>query len=91
MAKNEKEGRKKIHIGIYADEIPTVMQMLDEQKHELIGEELNGKDIRTYFGLKPTHREGIKGELKAEIKELSVEQQRELLAEIKKRKEETAE
>ena len=77
---------RKIIVGIYQDEIATIEKRMSEEKHDLIGSELNGKDIRTYFGLKPTHREGIKGELKKEVSALSVDEQKELLEEIRKKK-----
>jgi len=84
----EKENKKdkRIVVGIYPDEVEVVGKRLEEEKHEFIGDDLSGKDIRTFFGLRPTHREGVKGELRKEIKELSVEEQKELLEEIKKKK-----
>ena len=86
--KTEISEPKKVTVGVYPDEKDTVTAKIKEAGQELIGNELSAKDIRVYFGLKETHREGVKGELKAEIKELSVEQQKELLEEIRKKKSE---
>lgn len=83
---NTKEDVKKLYVSFYPEEFEQIIQYLKDIGNGLVGNTLNSRDIRILFGLKPTHKRGIKGELKNEIKTLSLEQQKELLEEIKNRK-----
>lgn len=81
---SRKEDSGKILVSIYPDEIELVTTTLKEDySKELIGETLNSRDIRLFFGLKPTHRKGIKTELRSKIAELTIEEQKDLLSKLK--------
>lgn len=89
MAKAKKEIKdeivktEKIAVGFYSEEYKAIIEKIEESGQELLGEDLNGRDIRVFFGLKPTHRSGVKTELKQEIGKLSREEQEEMLNNLK--------
>jgi len=76
---------KRLVISIYPDEQEAVSNLLEKEGIE-VTTPLNSRDIRKYFGLKPTHRSGLKTELRKAVKDLSQEETKELLEEIKQRK-----
>jgi hypothetical protein len=82
MAKKKNEATEtesgKIVIAIYSDEFEKVSEKIDT--------EVTGKNVREYFGLNPTHRQRTGTELREEISELSSEEKKELLEEIRKKK-----
>lgn len=89
MAKEKTDEKGKgIFVKIYPEEIEGVStKVMTQQK--LLGEDLGSRDVRTYFGLTPTHRRaGVKSQLKLAVSELSEEEQKELLEKIQKKKEE---
>ncbi|GAI80664.1 unnamed protein product [marine sediment metagenome] len=76
---------KKIVVSFYEDEFPVVQERVENEGVTVEGE-LNSRNVREMFGLKSTHRSAFKSELRKEIAELSVEQQKEMLETLKKNK-----
>ena len=81
---------KKVTVGIYPEESEKVLEKIKEELEEtdmISPTELNSRDIRAYFDLKPTHRGfGVKRQIAEELKDLSDEEQQEILSTIKKGK-----
>jgi hypothetical protein len=76
--KNEETATEgKIVVSIYPDELEMVGEKV---------EEVSSRGIRQYFGLNPTHRQRTGTELRQEIAELSNDEKKELLEEIRKKK-----
>lgn len=82
--KKNNEEFKRILVGIYPEEFSLVKEKIRNEGKELIGKILNSRDIRVFFGLKPTHRQGVKTELRKKISELSEEKQKEILQQLNK-------
>lgn len=80
-ATNEEEHeKKKILVAIYPEEFKSV--------EDTISTECSSKNIRDFFGLQPTHRQRTGMELREELKDMTTEEKKELLEQIRKKKEE---
>lgn len=85
----EKTGKNKksktVFVKFYEDEIETVLEKVKELGGKIGEKGLNGRDIRELFELKPTHRQvGTKGQIKNIVAEMTEEEQKKLLEELKK-------
>jgi len=91
QAKKKVEGQR-VMVSFYPEEHEAVLDVLDngvdgvEDDKRIDSDNLNSRDIRQLFGLRPTHRKvGIKREIADRVKDLSEEEQKEMLDDLKEK------
>lgn len=76
---------KRVIVAFYPEEQEVMLEKLDENTdiERVSTSELNSRDVRMYFGLKPTHRSvGTRRAIMDKIKDMSEEKQKEILAQL---------
>jgi len=97
MAEKKSTAKKKadvqrVMVSFYPEEHETVLEALSngvdglDDDDRVDTDNLNSRDIRQLFGLRPTHRKvGVKREIAERLKDMSEEEQQEILDDLKEK------